>query len=320
MLRRMREAGPSAVLVTGAGGFIGSVVTRELAAAGVPVRALIAPPGSDLVLSAPGISSSFAEITDARAVDPLVRGIGTIVHMAGPPSVRDSFRVPADHARIHVIGTATILDACRGNDVRRFVYVSSAEVYGEPERNPVDERQMTQPRSPYGAAKLGAEAMVRALAPAIGVQAVILRPFSVYGPGMRVGSLVRSILDQVLDRDAVVLADVRPVRDYCYVEDVADAVIRAAIDPFSEQDGVYNVGSGTGTSVADLARLAATIVGRDVPIRSGDPDRPAGADIRHLVADIRRIRQDLGWSPRTPLSDGLAATVASLAASETRNA
>lgn len=306
--------------MTGAGGFIGSVATRRLAALGIPVRALIAPPGDEAVQPIVGVSSSRAEITDARAVGALVPGIRTIVHMAGPPSVRESFDVPTEHARIHVVGTATILHACRGSDVRRFVYVSSAEVYGVPERNPVDERHVTRPRSPYGAAKLGAEAMVRAFAPALGLQAVILRPFSVYGAGMRETSVVRSILDQVLDRDAVVLADPRPVRDYCHVDDVVDAVIRAAMDPVRGSGGVYNVGSGAGTSVAELAALAMSVVGRDVPIRSGDPDRPAGADIPHLVADIRRIRNDLGWSPRTPLSAGLASMVASLDRSEIGNA
>ncbi len=315
----MGTAGASAVLVTGAGGFIGSVVTRRLVEAGVPVRGLIGPPSSGPVRPTPGSLPAFAEITDARAVEGLVDGIETIVHIAGPPSVRDSFRVPVDHAKTHVVGTATILDACRGTDVRRFVHLSSAEVYGQPERNPVDEAQRTQPRSPYGAAKLGAEALVAALAPVIGLEAVILRPFSVYGPGMASGSVVGSLMDQARDRDALVLADLRPVRDYCYVDDVADAVVRAALGPVAEAVSVYNVGSGTGTSVAELARLALAVMGRDLPIRAGGPDRPSDADIRYLVADIRRIRQDLGWNPRTRLHDGLSAMAASLRPSKARD-
>jgi UDP-glucose 4-epimerase len=292
------------------------VVTALLADGEARVRALLGPHGSGFTPPPSGVATAFAEIDDLPALRPLVVGIDTVVHLAGPPSVAGSFLAPVDYARIHVVGTATLLEACRDSGVRRFVYISSAELYGRPDRNPVGEEQVPRPRSPYGAAKLGAEALVRSLAPVLGLEAVILRPFSVYGPGAPGRSLVGTLLDQALHRDGIDLADLRPVRDYVFVDDVAEAVARACTQRVVEPVGVYNVGSGTGTSVADLARLALAAVGRELPLRAADPDRPAGTDVPALVADVRRIERDLAWRAATSLPDGLARTVASLRGSE----
>lgn len=308
----MEHLDGSPILVTGAGGFIGSAVIRALAAAGPVVHALLGPPHAPFVPSPPGTPSAFAEITDLQSLRPVVKDVGTVIHLAGPASVAASFRDSAEYARVHVGGTATLLEACRDAGVGRFVYLSSAELYGQPDTNPVDEEQPPRPRSPYAAAKLGAESMVRALAPTLGLEAVILRPFSVYGPGMASRSLVGTLLDQAVSSDAVTLADLRPIRDYCYIDDVADAVARAGTEPMAEAFAVYNVGSGTGTSVADLARLVLATVGRNVEVRLGNLDRPPGSDILSLVADVRRIEHDLGWHAATSLSDGLAVTAASV--------
>ncbi len=306
-------------LVTGAGGFIGSAVTRLLSSRGVPVRALLGPPGAEVVQPPAGIATVLGEIDDLPAVRSFLEGSETVVHLAGPPSVAASFREPIEYTRIHVVGTATVLEACRGSGVRRLVYVSSAELYGRPEHNPVGEDERPRPRSPYGVAKLAAEALVHALAPDLGIEAVVLRPFSVYGPGSPSRSLVGTLVDQALRGEAVVLSDLRPVRDYCYVDDVAQAVVRACSRAIPRPVSVYNVGSGTGTSVAELARLALDAVGRDLPIRSGDPDRPSGSDIPSLVADVGRIERELGWQAETSLPDGLARTARSLRANEVRH-
>jgi UDP-glucose 4-epimerase len=194
--------------------------------------------------------------------------------------------------------------------VSRLVHVSSAEVYGAPLTDRVAESHRLQARSPYAAAKIGAEHMVHAFAVSSGLQAVILRPFSVYGPSQSPRSLLATLLQQARNADALVVADLRPVRDYCYVDDVAAAVVRACALATPETV-TFNVGSGTGTSVTDLATLALDVVGRTLPLRA-DPTRgrrPQNADILHLVADIERARQGLGWVATTPLRRGLQQTV-----------
>jgi UDP-glucose 4-epimerase len=150
-----------------------------------------------------------------------------VIHLAGPPSVAASFDLPAEYARIHVGGTATVLDACRRLRIRRLVYLSSAEVYGQPQTNPVREDHPLEARSPYAAAKIGAEKFIESFAYSFALQSVILRPFSVYGAGLCSQSLIGAILHQARHGDSVRLATLAPIRDYCHVKDVATAILLA---------------------------------------------------------------------------------------------
>ena len=157
-------------------------------------------------------------------------------------------------------GTANVLTACARAGVRRLVYVSSAEVYGLRQEGPVAEEHSPVPRSPYGAAKLAAEHFIQALAPGLAADVFILRPFSVYGPGLPRRSVVGTLLYQALFADAIMLHDLRTVRDYCYLDDVVDAVLRACYAPTLAHVRAYNVGSGVGTSVGRLCRLALEVL------------------------------------------------------------
>lgn len=286
------------VLVTGAGGFIGSAALRTLEAAGADVRPHAGPPG------APGPSAwARGDITDAARMAALAAGVDVVVHLAGPPSVAASFEAPAAFARAHVVGTATLLHAMRPGT--RLVYVSSAEVYGCPDRNPVPEDAPRRPRSPYAAAKVGAEALVEAFADRI--PAVVLRPFCVYGPGS--GGVVGHVLRQVRapGATAIELADARPVRDFCHVDDVAEAIVRAAR---ADVRGAFNVGSGVGTAIGALAEAAGRALGRPLPVVER-PERRRPVDLLALVADTSRIERALGWRPRIGLEEGLRRTIES---------
>lgn len=303
--------------MTGAGGLIGSAVVRELHRAGLQVTAHLGPPGYAGVPPPPGVRHGTAEITDLPAVRALCRDVVAVVHLAGPPSVAASFRDPVGCARSHVVGTATVLQACADAGVRRLVHLSSAEVYGAAGPDPVAEPAPTRPRSPYAAAKLGAEHLVTSWTGRAGLGTVVLRPFSVYGPGSPPTSLVGTVLRAVATGDAVEVRSLATTRDYVHVEDVARAVALALRHP----DGgapVFNVGSGTGTSVATLASLAMAGAGRVLPLReTGQDDRPAGHDLDVLVADVRRAQDELGWVPGIALADGLAAAVRALSAAAT---
>jgi nucleoside-diphosphate-sugar epimerase len=298
------------VLVTGAGGFIGSAVVEALVARGAHVRALAAAPGQPVRELPPEVAAVFADIEDGETLARMAAGAEVAIHLAGPPSVHDSFRSPLEHARVHAGGTVALLEACRTAGVPRFVYVSSAEVYGHPDVNPVPEGQPLDPRSPYAAGKAAAEQFVRAYGYSFGMQPVVLRPFSVYGPRLRPQSVLATILRQALHDDEIVLADLAPVRDYCFLDDVVEGILSAASAP-RLADPTFNLGSGTGTSVGELAALALRLAGRDVPIRA-DPcrRRPAGTDVARLVADRRRAEAVLGWTPAVHMEDGVCRTIA----------
>lgn len=305
--------GGERVLVTGAAGFIGRHLVDALLRDGARVRALAGPPGHGLPPLPAEVDSIEADISEPGAAEAAVGDARIVVHAAGPASVAASFADPASFVRIHTEGTARLLDACRRADVRRIVFISSAEVYGRPRANPVREGHPQRARSPYGAAKAGAEQMVRAFADAYGIPAVILRPFSVYGPGQAAAALIGTVLRQAATGDAVRLHDLRPVRDYVFVRDVADAVLAACTAPL-RRTAVFNVGSGRGTSVARLASLVLQAAGRTLPVAQDGSDRPGRAQILRLVADPARARAGLGWSAATSLPDGLAATVRAMGA------
>ena len=318
MMSGVGETAGRTVMVTGAGGFIGSAVVRALVARGVAVRALVAAPGATYVRPPPGVAVVQGEIDDLSLLTDAAAGVGVVVHAAGPSSVAASFERPAEFARVHTVGTATVLEACHAAGVARLVHVSSAEVYGQPRSNPVTEDHPLQARSPYGAAKIGAELLLRSARP-LPRGVAMLRPFSVYGPGQPSASLLSAILRQARRDDAVVLADLRPVRDYCFVDDLVAAVLRAMEVDLALETGdgarAFNIGAGVGTSVADLAAAALLAAGRSLPVRE-DPSRrrPPGADILHMVADTTRARLELGWRPATALTGGLRQTLASIEA------
>jgi UDP-glucose 4-epimerase len=299
------------VFITGAGGFLGHAVLNRGTQLRHEMRAHLGPPGFHGIRPGPDVPTVHADIEDVDALRSLAAGADVVVHLAGPAAVAASFDDAAEYLRAHVLGTEAIVRLCRTLDVPRLVYVSSAEVYGQPPRSPVPEDAPLRPRSPYGAAKVGAEGVVGAAVRAQGLDAVVLRPFSVYGPGMRATSVVGSIVTQALAGDEIQLFDTRVVRDFCLVDDVAEAVwVACTTVPPLTGLRVYNVGSGRGTSMAELARTAFAVLARSgrVTQRAGQ-DRPAAADIVELVADVAAARRDLGWRAETPLPIGLRRTL-----------
>jgi nucleoside-diphosphate-sugar epimerase len=299
----------SRVAITGAGGFIGARLTEAFAATGFEVQALVGAP-NDVVKDPPaGVRALRGDIVDEAAVRDLVDGCDTVVHLAGPPSVGASFDDPQRYVHAHVAGTTNVLQACRSARTRRLVYVSSAEIYGNAGLEPVKESARPDPRSPYAAAKLAAEEMIRAFIHFSQFTACILRPFSVYGPRQPAYSLVPTIVRQAREGDAIRLFDLKPVRDYCYVDDLVNAIgaaCRVRIDGLA----AFNIGSGIGTSVRTLAQMVLAQMGRSLSIeQNGTATRPQAADIYALVANIDRATTMLDWSPRTSLADGLRAVV-----------
>jgi nucleoside-diphosphate-sugar epimerase len=286
----------------GANGFVGSAILRCLAHSGAALRALCGP---DLALpDLDGIDTRTCDLMDSEGLRAGVQGLDVVIHAAGPPSVRESFDKPEEYARVHVQGTAALLHACRVANVPQVVYLSSAEVYGRPITNPVSETHALQARSPYAAAKIAAEKMIEAYVESFGLTAVVLRPFSIYGPNPKPDSLFGTILAMARE-GCIRLHDLRPVRDYCYVDDLALAVLQAC----SLTKGrlrTINIGTGKGTSVAEFAACVLQSMNLNIPITEDrSRARPGQSEIFELVADTTMAQEILGWHPKTALSDGL---------------
>ena len=305
----------TSIAVTGANGFIGRHISNALCDGPSQVRGLMGPFESTTDSIRHDVANmSFIEgdINDEQLLAKLLEGVDAVVHLAGPPSVAESFRNPAKFLRVHAEGTASVLRVMTNLKIRKLVYISSAEVYGQPSSDLVGESHPIQARSPYGAAKIAAEQLIQAMAPAANIDATILRPFSIYGPGQSRASLFSTILSKVgaIDSEGTIeLWDLAPVRDYCFVGDLARAVLLALE---SEKAGVStcNIGTSIGTSVGELASMVVACAGKKVQVRdSVGHQRPPKSEIYSLVADRRLAKEILNWEPDVTLSDGIAATV-----------
>ena len=288
-------------------------MVEALARNGARVQAITGPPNEATRIPLGAAYVAQADICDSNAIRALLAGADVVVHLAGPASVAVSFEDPSRYVRIHTEGTAALLQACRAERVPKLVYVSSAEVYGQPLRSPVPEDEPLRARSFYAAAKIGAEKLIEACVHAFELRAVILRPFSIYGPGASSESLIPRIIGMARRGVPVVLRDLRPVRDYCFVTDVGEAIVRACAIQHRELD-VLNIGTMHGTSVERVAALVLDALGASGPIRDGGVrDRPGRSEIHELIADNRRARELFGWAPAVPLEAGLRMTIAGLA-------
>jgi nucleoside-diphosphate-sugar epimerase len=300
----------SRITVTGAGGFLGPHAVEALARKGARVQAIIGPPNEAARIPPGAAYVAQADICDADAIRKLIGGADAVVHLAGPASVGASFQDPSRYLRVHGEGTAALLKACRAEGVRRLVYVSSAEIYGRPLRSPVREDHPLSARSPYAAAKIAAEKLIEAQVHAFDLRAVILRPFSVYGPGAAPESLIPTIIGMARRGLPVVLRDLRPVRDYCFVTDVAEAIANACSLESRELE-IFNIGTMRGTSVERIAGLILEALAVTCPVREvGERDRPGRSEIHELIADNGRARDVLGWRPAVALDQGLRMTIA----------
>ena len=307
------------VLVTGAGGFIGSHLVELLVRGGADVRALVRYNGrSDLGMLAavdPEVRAAVeivhGDITDPFYVREIARGQDAVFHLAALIAIPYSYTAPAYYVDVNVTGTLNVLQAVRDLEIPRMVHTSTSETYGTAQYTPIDERHPLQPQSPYSASKIGADAMAESFHRSFGTPVATIRPFNTYGPRQSARAVIPTIAAQVVSgRDRIVLGDLRPVRDLTYVEDTARGFL--AVASADECLGsVTNIGSGKGITIGDLARLIAEVAGRpDLPIVEDTQRlRPAKSEVYELIADATLARKRTGWEPRVDLREGLARVV-----------
>jgi nucleoside-diphosphate-sugar epimerase len=290
-------------VVTGAAGFIGSQLGEALAAAGHDVV------GVDCFTDYydPAEKERNARDLDVRqldlAEDPLdLAGVGGVFHLAAQAGVRSFGEVFPLYLRRNVLATQRVLEAAAAARVR-VVIASSSSVYGEAETYPTPESAEPRPISPYGITKLACEHLARAYAVGFGADAVVLRYFTVYGPRQRPDMFFRRVCEALLAGSSFeIYGSGEQSRSFTYVGDAVDATI-AAMER-APGGAVYNVGGGEEASMLEAIALLERISGRSLDTRRIDAAR---GDVARTKADVSRIRDALGWEPRTTLADGLTA-------------
>lgn len=273
------------MVVTGASGFIGRHLCPRLRAAGHELIELTSAAGD---VAEP---ETWAGVAPAQVV----------VHLAARTFVPDSWRDPGGYLRCNLHGTVAALDYCRAHHAK-LIFLSSY-LYGNALTQPIAEDAPLEANNPYGLSKLLAEQASQFYAQHFGVAVAILRPFNVYGPGQGDDFLVPLILRQVREGREVRVKDLRPKRDYVYVADVVEAIVRCL--DFQKPFGVFNVGTGKSHSVGELIEIAQRAAGTNLPVFASNEVRTD--EIMDTVADISRGRAFLGWSPRWKLETGIAA-------------
>jgi NAD dependent epimerase/dehydratase len=307
------------VLVTGAGGFIGSHLTEELVRQGAEVRAFVhynSRSEHGLLSFAPTeiraeLDVRAGDITDPWSVDEAVRGVDVVFHLAALIAIPYSYVAPASYVSVNVSGTLNVLQAVRRHEVARVVHTSTSETYGTALTTPIGEEHPLQGQSPYSASKIGADKVAESFHRSFATPVAIIRPFNTYGPRQSARAVIPTIVSQAVSgRDELVLGALTPIRDLSFVKDtVAGFLAVATADACLGV--VTNVGFGKGITIGDLARKILELCGReDMPIRTDEKRvRPEKSEVLELVCGNAQAAARCGWSPTWSLTDGLRETI-----------
>jgi len=306
------------VLVTGAGGFIGSHLTERLVRAGAKVRAMVHYNSrndwgqielldKDAQHAIEGICGDIRDPFFGRNV---VRGSEVVLHLAALIAIPYSYIAPADYVFTNIVGTLNMLEAARDLGVQKFVHTSTSETYGTAQYVPIDEKHPLQGQSPYSASKIGADKMAESYWLSFKTPLATLRPFNTFGPRQSARAVIPTIISQlVAGRKQIKLGSLSPVRDMTFAQDTA-AAFMAVAESDKTLGEVVNAGNGKGISIGELAELIIKILGIDAEILCDEPRiRPEGSEVARLIASADKIKKLTGWEPQHSLRQGLELTV-----------
>ena len=306
--------------MTGASGFIGSHLTERLLELGCDVKAFVR---YDKGIKTGMISALPKELRDritvvagdVRNPDALrsaAKGMDVIFHLAAIVSIPYSYVNPREVVETNVLGTMNALIAAMENNVEKIVTTSTSEVYGTAQYVPIDEKHPLQGQSPYSASKIGADKVAESFYRSFDVPVATIRPFNQYGPRQSARAVIPTIITQALTGKTIKLGSLTPTRDFTFVLDTVDAFISIAESPKTAGE-VINIGTGTETSIGDLAEKIIKIVDEDgrkgISVVSEDTrKRPTKSEVNRLLADVTKAKNLIGWRPKTTLGNGLRIT------------
>jgi len=305
------------VLVTGAGGFIGSHLTERLVDLGAQVTAFLRynsradeamigllPPEKKKK-----IRIIYGELRQSETVKKAMKNIDIVFNLAALISIPYSYLHPQEVIETNTLGTLNVLTAAREEEVEKLVQTSTSEVYGTAQYIPIDEKHPKQPQSPYSASKIAADAIALSFYYSFKLPVAIIRPFNAYGPRQSDRAVIPAIISQALVKKKVLIGSTTPTRDLNFVSDTVEGFIEIAESENSIGEEI-NIGSGFEISIGDLAEKIVSLVGKEVKlIKDEKRVRPEKSEVERLLADNSKARKLLSWSPRVGLDAGLKMTI-----------
>lgn len=306
------------VLVTGAGGFIGSHLVEAMLEKGADVRAFVKYNGRGdwgMLSDLPAESQKSIEVVAGDIRDPFfvkraVHGCDYVFHLAALIGIPYSYIAPNDYVAVNVQGTVNVLQACCDERTPRLIHTSTSETYGTAQYIPIDEKHPMQGQSPYSASKIAADKMVESYYRSFDLPVITVRPFNTFGPRQSARAFIPTIISQALTRDKITLGSLEPVRDLTFVKDTAEGFITVGLcDKVIGQ--VVNLGVGRGESVGAVAKVILNILGKDHLSIEQEPSRvrPTKSEVIRLISNNTLAREICGWQPKYSLEQGLAETV-----------
>ncbi len=310
------------VLLTGAGGFIGSHLAEELVRRNYSVRAFVHynSMGSHgwldtLPADVQKQLDVFAgDIRDPNGVRAAMKGCDSVLHLAALIAIPYSYHSPDTYVETNITGTLNVLQAARDFNVSRIVQTSTSEVYGTAQFVPITEEHRLQGQSPYSATKIGADQLALSFERSFGMPVTVLRPFNTYGPRQSTRAVIPTIITQIAaGKRAIRLGSIHPTRDFNFVADTVGGFV-AALESKAGVGEVINVGSAFEISVGDTVKMIAELMGVEVSIEHDDVRvRPERSEVDRLWASNTKAKELLDWSPRfggiEGLRKGLAETI-----------
>ena len=252
-----------------------------------------------------GVNVIKGDVKDRIAAD-LVNQNDVVIHTAAQISVTASMEDPLFDAQNNVFGTLNLLEAARRSSISRFIYISSAAVYGDPIKVPITESHPQDPLSPYGVSKLSGEKYCMMYHKAFGLPSCCIRPFNIYSPRQDPGNPYSGVISRFIEKarvgqSPVIFGDGTQTRDFISVHDIVD-IITLLLEKEDANGHVFNAGTGNSITVSELATMVLEIFDVDVPVQYM-PERPG--DIKYSCSDISKARKILGFEPKVSLREGL---------------
>lgn len=306
------------VLVTGAGGFIGSHLVEALLKSGAHVRAFVHYNSNgtwgwldsfskDILKNVEVFSG---DVRDPHGTLQAVRGVDSICHLAALIGIPYSYQSPDSYVDTNIKGTLNLLQAAKTCDIQRFIQTSTSEVYGSAQTVPISENHPLNAQSPYAATKIAADQLALSFFRSFGTPVVVIRPFNTFGPRQSTRAVIPTIISQALSgAKTIKLGSLFPTRDFTFVRDTVAGYVAAltAKDIFGE---TINLGSSFEISIGDVAKKICSLAGKQIEI-IGDPERvrPDFSEVSRLLADTAKANELLAWKPE---KNGIAGLEAAL--------
>jgi len=306
------------VLVTGAGGFIGSHLVERLIKEKFKVRAFVRYNSSNSwgwIDSFPkntinNLEIFTGDIRDPNGVREAVKDIDIIFHLAALIGIPFSYHSPDSYVDTNIKGTLNILQAAKSSKVKKVLITSTSEVYGTAQYVPIDEKHPKQGQSPYSATKIAADYLTESFYRSFGLPVVIVRPFNTYGPRQSARAVIPTIITQILEgKKQINLGSLHPTRDLLYVKDTVEGFVEIAKSDNTIGKEI-NIATQKETSIGDLAKIIIHMLTPDTKIKKDHVRvRPHHSEVERLMGKNEKIRQLTNWAPRYSLEKGLMETI-----------